>query len=289
MFSTFTGIQSVQKFIRPFDCGCGNCTSFSILSSDCPKPIKDDQVPIFSLHPDHGLANNLNDHKKWKLHCQTREISKKFKKILRRTLRHLQAKQVSVNDVIGIVTTSIQTPITLQCKSYSELLEVLAGKVSWFHHEVMLDVVDECLPESPEIKRMWTTYTDELRTYANDRIVKYEGVEFCLPPLDGEQTIALIAMDREYDMKLRHIPDLREALCDILGLSNLFFYTVRCSSIILGFVISLASRKNFQLSQDQLRKLAKLDIISLHVEDNHVYPQLVEWSHWIGHNIILGN
>ena len=279
------------SYYRPYNCGCGECTIQSILANACPTPLTD-KLPIFSFNPAHKLAGKLDENEVWLLHSKTMDMVKKFRKTLHKTMVRLQANRVHVSEIVSAVRLYCEKPNTgaaFECDgdNYSKLLVFLRDKVSWFQHDVMSSIVN-CLLEGneevAEVGELWRKYADELKKYAKNRVEEYEGVEFGLPPTDKHR-ILWMALDPGLDTKLSDIPALRKAFCEVFDCSNvvLFFYTARRSSVILEFVITLSAYKDiFPLSQDQIQQLAKLDVISLHIEDTDVFPQTAEWVSLMG-------
>ena len=279
------------SYYRPYNCGCGKCTIQSILENACLTPLTSDQLPIFSFNPAHKLAGKVDANKVWLLERKTNDISSMFKDTLYETLQQLQANRVSISRIVSVVRYYCEEPNTgstfeCDCDNYDELLLFLRDKVSWFQHDIMSTIVNRLLKDNAEVKELWRKYSNELKKYGENRVEEYEGVEFGLPPTD-EHKILWMALDPGLNkiIKLRDIPALRDAFCEVFGCSNvvLYFYTARHSSVILEFVITLSAyKKIFPLSQDQIQQLAKLDIISLHIEDTDVFPQTAEWISLMG-------
>ena len=216
-------------------------------------------------------------------------MSLKFKSALHKTLVQLQANRVPVSKVVSVVRLYCEEPntgATFECDgdNYDDLLVFLRDKISWFQHDVMSYIVNCLLKDNAEVEEIWRKYSEELKKYAENRVEEYEGVEFGLPPTD-EHKILWMALDPGLNIKLSDIPALRQAFCKVFDCSNvvLYFYTARHSSVILEFVITLSAYKDiFPLSQDQIQQLANLDVISLHIEDNDVFPQTAEWISLMG-------
>ena len=282
--SSFTGNLS---YYRPYNCGCGNCTIQSILENACPTPLTD-KLPIFSFNPAHKLAGKLNENEVWLLHSKTMDMFEMFKKTLHKTLVRLQANRVPVSKIVSVVKLYCEEPNTgaaFECDgdNYAKLLIFLRDKISWFQHDIMSSIVNCLLEDNEEVSELvgelWIKYAEELKEYAENRVEEYEGVEFGLPPTDKHK-ILWMALDPGLNIKLSDIPALRQAFCKVFDCSNavLYFYTARRSSVILGFVITLSAYKDiFPLSQNQIQQLAKLDVISLQIEDTDVFPQTAEW------------
>ena len=278
------------SYYRPYNCGCGNCTIQSILENACPNPLTSEKLPIFSFNPAHKLAHKLagkvDANKVCLLQRKTIHISLMFKDALHETLEQLEANRVSVSRIVSVVRYYCEEPNTgstfeCDCNNYDELLLFLRDKVSWFQHDIISRIVNRLLKDNAEVKELWRKYSNELKTYGENRVEEYEGVEFGLPPTD-EHKILWMALDPGLNkiIKLRDIPALQDAFCKVFGCSNvvLYFYTARHSSVILEFIITLSAyKKIFPLSRDQIQQLANLDIISLHIEDIDVFPQTAEW------------
>ena len=280
------------SYDRPYNCGCGKCTIQSILENTCQNPLtSSDKLPIFSFNPAHKLAGKVDANKVWLLERKTINISLMFKDTLYETLQQLKANRVPVSEIVSVVRYYCEEPNTgstfeCDCGNYDELLLFLRDKVSWFQHDIMSTIVNRLLKDNVEVKELWRKYSNELKKYGENRVEEYEGVEFGLPPTD-EHKILWMALDPGLNkiIKLRDIPALRDAFCEVFGCSNvvLYFYTARHSSVILEFVITLSAyKKIFPLSQDQIQQLANLDVISLHIEDNDVFPQTAEWISLMG-------
>ena len=275
-----------MSYYRPYNCGCGKCTVQSIFAKACPTPLTD-RLPIFSFNPAHKLAEKVDENKVWLLHRKTKNMSQMFKNALQETLEQLQASRVPISKIVSVVRLYCEEPntgATFECHNYDELLVFLRDKVSWFQHDIMSCIVNRLLKDNVEVKDLWRKYSDELKKYGENRVEEYEGVEFGLPPTD-EHKILWMALDPGLNIKLSDIPALRQAFCKVFDCSNvvLYFYTARHSSVILEFVITLSAYKDiFPLSQNQIKQLANLDVISLHIEDTDVFPQAAEWISLMG-------
>ena len=141
----------------------------------------------------------------------------------------------------------------------------------------MSSVRKEFLGENIEIEMDWSNYLDDLKNYGEARVEEYEGEEFSWLPT-SKQGILSVAIDPELAIRLSSIPAMCQNLCKTLGC-----YAYLCTvhpECIIEFVVPLSGLEKIRsLSEDQLRKLTELDIISLHSADTHVFPELEEWSH----------
>ena len=217
-----------------------------------------------------------------------------FKNALLETLEQLHANRVPVSKIVSVVRLYCEEPntgATFECDgdNYAKLLVFLRDKVSWFQHHVISCIVNRLLKDNAEIEELWKKYSDELKKYAENRVEEYEGVKFGLPPTD-EHKILWMALDPGLNIKLSDVPALRQAFCKVLGCSNavLYFYTACQSSVILEFVIALSAyKKIFPLSRDQIQQLANLDVISLRIEKNVVFPQTAKWIFLMGRKDVM--
>ena len=234
--------------------------------------MKDGCLPIFSLNP----VQKLDE--KFKHYRQTEEVFGKFKAVMHKSLRSLQASKVPVATIIKLYEDTANEATALQdVNNYRELLDYLADKISWFNHEFMLSVRKKLLGENREIEKDWSNYLVDFKMYGESRVEEYEGVEFSWPPT-SKQGILLVAIDPMLVTRLNSIPAMRENLCKTLG-CYAYLCTVRPECII-EFVVPLSGVEKLpSLSEDQLKKLTELGIISLHTADTHVFPELEEWSH----------
>ena len=234
--------------------------------------MKDGRLPIFSLNP----LQKLDD--KFKLYWQTEEVFGKFKAVMHKSLKSLQASKVPVASIIELHEDTANEATALQdANDYRELLDYLADKISWFNHDFMSCVRKKFLGENIEIETDWSNYLDDLKRYGEARIVEYEGVEFSWLPT-SKQGILSVAIDPELAVRLSSIPVMCQNLCKTLGC-----YAYLCTvhpECIIEFVVPLSGLEKLpSLSEDQLKELTELGIISLHTADTHVFPELEEWSH----------
>ena len=260
------------------NCGCGECTLSSIILKDCPNPKLDESVPIIR----HNLVAKQELRTVLKLKRETIELIKKFKEVIKKTWQKLEEKQVPTEDVFR----NFEFNYIFKDKDiiHDDRLLVFLGKnLTWFDCELMDDLINDFLKDDQDVTEVWAKYKDELKEYAKRRIEEYEGIQFALPPKEGFVPIYM-AIDPAFEMKLCDLSTLTMNFRKILGLDkdkhkDIFLYGIRTGSIILTFVLPQSMYKNlFPLSGDQLLDLIELDIISLHIEEFHVFPDSEEWS-----------
>ena len=315
VYSFFTGNQpETDTKYRPLhNCGCGKCTIQSILKKDCPSPNLD-LLPIFRFNPAHKLAEKYDMHDRSILKDKTEDMYEKFKKALIQTYRQLRASQVPDEEVVVAVNVWLRKPNTVrlvqQEDKHKHLLDFLDENIPWFEHTLMFHIVEQFLPGNVEITGIWEDYIEDLKRYADDRVEEYEGVEFGMPPKRGRKILWLAIDDEMIKMKLSEVSDLRRAFCKILDGPKrknektenekpekekpvvLYFFAVNQSSIILEFVVSQLEEREikhiFSFSIFQLHELINLNIISLHIEDTHVYTELELWNPLTKEDVTLG-
>ena len=297
--SFFTGKQPEgdMNYHRPRNCGCGKCTIQSILKKDCPSP-NSDLLPIFSFNPAHKLVGKYDMHDRSELKDKTEDMYDKFKKALIKTYEQLRASKVPDEEVIVAVNVWLRKPNAVRSFQHEDkqkhLLKFLDENIPWFQHTLMFHIIEQFLPKKKNINKIWRDYTEDLKKYAENRVEEYEGVEFGMPPSRGRTILWLAIDDEMIKMKLSDVHDLRRAFCKILGPKPvvLYFYAVNQSSIILEFVVSQLEEREikhiFSFSIFQLHELINLNIISLHIEDTHVYTELELWNPLTKEDATLG-
>ena len=197
---------------------------------------------------------------------------------MHKSLKSLQASKVPVASIIKLYEDATNEVTALQdANNYRDLLDYLADKISWFNHDFMSSVRKKFLGENIEIEMDWSNYLDDLKMYGEARVEEYEGVEFSWLPT-SKQGILSVAIDPELAVRLSSIPVMCQNLCKTLGC-----YAYLCTvhpECIIEFVVPLSGLEKLpSLSEDQLKELTELGIISLHTADTHVFPELEEWSH----------
>lgn len=246
--------------------------------------------PIFSFDPTTELAAHLSASK---LVDETIDISEKFKFALYEILQSLEASQITPKQIARYLFFHLpqhyDKSLLKGANDYDVLNEYFSEGISWVNFELINELIKEFLHDQPEIHTTWETYKSELKEYANKRIVKYDRILFG-PPSASEHPKLVLALDQECDMKLNDVFKLRHSLCKLLDLPSLFFATIQCSSIILVFIAPPQSRVMLIAivqSRQKLSQLVEWGIISLHFEEQCVFPDLeLEWSDVPGY--ILG-
>ena len=244
---------------------------------DCPNQ-KYESLPILIFNP--VVTKHEKQRKVSQLEDQTLELVDKFKEALIKTCQKLIEKRVPIQDVIS----TIEFNFIYKDKDIihdDRLLIFLGNNITWFDCQLVDRLIDNFLKDDQNITEVWAQYKIELKEYAERRIEEYEGIQFALPAKEGV-VCKFLAVDPAFKIKLSDLSTLRRNICKILGIKyeDLFLYGIRTSSIILTFVLQQSMYKNlFPLSGDQLLDLIELDIISLHIEEFHVFPDSEEWSY----------
>ena len=257
---------------KPYNCGCGRCTVWSITTRDCPNQKYESLPIVIFVKPNEKSTKERKEDSLW---YQTALLVDKFKEAIYTTYEKLQEKGVSIGDVIN----------TIKFYKYSDiihndsLLLFLGDNIPWFDCLLVDRLIKHLLKDDRDITEMWAKYKVELTEYANGRIEEYEGIVFGLPATK-ESVYKCLAIDPEYKMKLSDVSTLRRNICEILDIKyeDLYFYGVQTGSIILTFTLPRSIyKKLFPLSRAQLLELIELGIISLHIENFLVFLGSEEW------------
>lgn len=257
-----------------YECACGGCTVEDIKERPCPKPNRRRSSAVITVTPGHSVAEalSISDDKIMESQTQsTEEIMRRFRMLLYNSVQAIKRAGVEAEDVWTFIQLNVEPKERhgLPAKasdSYAEIIQFIPDVVSWFHFELMEDMVKVYLSADSPVCESWAQYKVELSHYAEFSTV-----------LLGKKIIG-VRMDEKYsDLNMKKdIPRLKATIakCLLIERSRLTFITVLENP--RQVIFSTPDEMPRSLSQERASELALAGI--LEVEDQSLTLQCVSYT-----------
>ena len=257
-----------------YECACGGCTVEDIKERPCPKPNLRRSSTVITVPSSHFFAEalSISDDKIMESQTQsTEEIMRRFRMLLYNSVQAIKDIGIKAEDVWTFIQLNVEPKERhgLPAKasdSYAEIIQFIPDVVSWFHFELMEDMVKVFLSADSPVRESWAQYKVELSHYAEFSTV-----------LLGKKIIG-VRMDEKYsDLNMKKdIPRLKATIakCLLIERSRLTFITVLENP--RQVIFSTPDEMPRSLSQERASELALAGI--LEVEDQSLTLQCVSYT-----------
>lgn len=223
---------------QAFGCGCRKCSLEDFLEKGCPNPVT--TMSSFPSLDTNGLSHSQQQTLRGKLYHEFEKITTAFSSLFSDTCNSLVQRDISVEQLVLVLTTLGAFQPTLphmplleeqlvelsKAKNNYKVFFALRGYVSFFSHHIIDHIIAKL--GTPEDRQRLQSYRDSLEDYMKRSV--FECPSYSLAR--HQQANLVIKLEGEMDRyKMYHLEGFQSRFSNIIRVSE---YTLRLCTVEKG-------------------------------------------------------